>query len=74
VDQLRRGDSGIGMTDKQMDRLFEAFTQAETPTKRGFGGLGITRHFCGMMGGTLLVASEPGKGSILTMKLPGGCG
>ena len=68
------GDTGIGMTDEQMGRLFEAFAQAEKSTTRHFGGTGlglaITRHFCEMMGGTVLVESEAGKGSTFTMKLP----
>ncbi len=68
------GDTGIGMTDEQMGRLFEAFAQEEGSTTRQFGGTGlglaITRHFCEMMGGTVLVESEPGKGSTFTMKLP----
>ncbi|MCH9017718.1 MAG: GAF domain-containing protein, partial [Chloroflexi bacterium] len=67
-------DTGIGMNDEQMGRLFEAFTQAEASTSRRFGGTGlglaITRHFCEMMGGTVLVESEEGKGSTFTMKLP----
>ena len=68
------GDTGIGMTDEQMGRLFEAFAQAEGSTTRRFGGTGlglaITRHFCEMMGGMVLVESEAGKGSTFTMKLP----
>ena len=67
-------DTGIGMNDEQMGRLFEAFTQAEASTSRRYGGTGlglaITRHFCEMMGGTVLVESELGKGSTFTMKLP----
>ena len=67
-------DSGIGMNEEQMGRLFEAFSQAEASTTRRFGGTGlglaITRHFCEMMGGTVIVASELGQGSTFTMKLP----
>ena len=67
-------DSGIGMTDEQMGRLFEAFTQAEASTSRRYGGTGlglaITCHFCEMMDGTVLVESELGKGSTFTTKLP----
>ena len=67
-------DTGIGMNDEQMDRLFEAFAQAEASISRRFGGTGlglaITRHFCEMMGGTVLVESEEGKGSTFTMNLP----
>ena len=67
-------DTGIGMTEEQMGRLFQAFAQAEASTRRNYGGTGlglaITRHFCEMMGGTVLVESEEGKGSTFTMKLP----
>ena len=67
-------DTGIGMTEEQMGRLFEAFAQGEASTRRNYGGTGlglaITRHFCEMMGGTVLVESEEGKGSTFTMKLP----
>ena len=68
------GDTGIGMTDEQMGRLFEAFAQAEASIRRNYGGTGlglaITRHFCQMMGGTVLVESEAGRGSTFTMKVP----
>ncbi|MCI0844539.1 MAG: response regulator, partial [Chloroflexi bacterium] len=67
-------DTGIGMTEEQMGGLFQAFAQAEASTTRRFGGTGlglaITRHFCEMMGGSVIVESEPGKGSIFTMRLP----
>ena len=68
------GDTSIGMTDEQMGRQFQAFAQAEASNSGRFGGTGlglaITRHFCEMMGGTVLVESEAGKGSTFTMKLP----
>ena len=67
-------DSGIGMTDEQIGRLFRAFTQADSSTTRNFGGTGlgltITRHFCAMLGGSIEVKSEPGKGSTFTILLP----
>jgi len=67
-------DSGIGMTDEQMGRLFQAFTQADSSTTRNFGGTGlgltITRHFCAMLGGSIEVKSEPGQGSTFTILLP----
>jgi signal transduction histidine kinase/DNA-binding response OmpR family regulator len=67
-------DSGIGMTDRQMKKVFEAFTQADASTTRKYGGTGlglpITRHFCRMMGGEIEVKSESGKGSTFTVRLP----
>jgi len=67
-------DSGIGMTDEQMGRLFQAFTQADSSTTRNFGGTGlgltITRHFCAMLGGSIEVKSKPGQGSTFTIVLP----
>jgi len=67
-------DSGIGMTQVQMDKLFQPFTQADESTTRRFGGTGlglaISRRFCQMMGGDVSVTSEPGKGSTFTVHLP----
>jgi PAS domain S-box-containing protein len=67
-------DSGIGMTDEQMGRLFQAFTQADSSTTRNFGGTGlgltITKHFCAMLGGSIDVKSMPGQGSTFTILLP----
>ncbi|HVZ51337.1 MAG TPA: response regulator [Pseudolabrys sp.] len=67
-------DSGIGMSEEQMSRLFQAFTQADSSTTRNFGGTGlgltITKHFCTMLGGDIAVASESGKGSTFTIRLP----
>jgi len=67
-------DSGIGMTQEQMSRLFQAFTQADASTTRNFGGTGlgltITKHFCAMLGGSIDVKSVPGEGSVFTIDLP----
>jgi signal transduction histidine kinase/CheY-like chemotaxis protein len=67
-------DSGIGMTEEQMGRLFQAFTQADSSTTRNFGGTGlgltITKHFCAMLGGSIDVKSAPGQGSTFTIQLP----
>jgi signal transduction histidine kinase len=69
-------DTGIGMAAEQMSRLFEEFTQADSSTARQYGGTGlglaITRRLCQLMGGDVTVASEPGKGSVFTVRLPGG--
>ena len=71
---FRVRDSGIGMTPEQLDRVFDAFAQAEATTSRKYGGTGlglaITRRFCELMGGTIAVASEPGRGSVFTVRLP----
>jgi signal transduction histidine kinase/DNA-binding response OmpR family regulator len=67
-------DSGIGMTEEQMGRLFQAFTQADATTTRNYGGTGlgltITKHFCTMLGGSIDVTSKPGEGSTFTITLP----
>jgi len=67
-------DTGIGMTQEQLSMLFQAFTQAHTSTSRSFGGTGlglvITRQFCELMGGDVSVASEFGKGTTFTIRLP----
>jgi signal transduction histidine kinase len=67
-------DTGIGMTEEQLGRLFEAFSQAEASTQRQYGGTGlglaISRHFCRLMGGDLTVTSVYGQGSTFTVCLP----
>jgi len=67
-------DTGIGMTPDQLSRIFEAFMQADSSTTRKYGGTGlglpISRNFCRLMGGDLLVESEYGKGSTFTITLP----
>ena len=67
-------DTGIGMTEEQLGRLFEAFSQAEASTGSQYGGTGlglaISRHFCRLMGGDLTVESVHGEGSTFTVRLP----
>jgi signal transduction histidine kinase len=67
-------DTGIGMTEEQLGRLFEAFSQAEASTRSRYGGTGlglaISRHFCHLMGGDLTVASTYGHGSTFAVRLP----
>jgi len=69
-------DTGIGMSPEQQAKLFEEFTQADAATAQRFGGTGlglaITRKLARMMGGDVTVTSEPGKGSVFTVRLPGG--
>jgi signal transduction histidine kinase len=75
--ELAVADSGIGMTAEQQAKLFEDFTQADASTAQRFGGTGlglaISRKLARMMGGDVTVTSEPGKGSVFTVRLPG-CG
>ena len=67
-------DTGIGMTEEQLGRLFEAFSQAEASTRSRYGGTGlglaISRHFCRLMGGDLTVQSAYREGSTFTVRLP----
>ena len=69
-------DTGIGMTAEQQAKLFEEFAQADSSTARQYGGTGlglaITRKLARMMGGDVTVTSEAGKGSVFTVRLPGG--
>jgi two-component system, NtrC family, sensor kinase len=72
--EIAVADTGIGMTPEQQAKLFEEFTQADSSTARQYGGTGlglaITRKLARMMGGDVTVSSEPGKGSIFTVRLP----
>jgi GAF domain-containing protein len=72
--ELAVADSGIGMAAEQQAKLFQQFTQADSLTARRYGGTGlglaITRKLARMMGGDVTVTSEPGKGSVFTVRLP----
>ena len=69
-------DSGIGMTPEQLGRLFQPFTQADASTTRKFGGTGlgltISKRLAKLLGGDIVVASEPGTGSTFSFTLDGG--
>ena len=67
-------DTGIGMTEYQLNQLFKPFTQGDASTTKKYGGTGlglaITRHFCQMMGGDIEVQSKFEVGSTFTVWLP----
>ncbi|MEO6323166.1 MAG: response regulator [Thermoanaerobaculia bacterium] len=67
-------DTGIGMTEEQISRLFQAFSQADASTTRRYGGTGLglvlSKRFAQMLGGDVTVKSEFGKGSTFTLRLP----
>ena len=74
--ELAVADTGIGLTAEQQAKLFQEFTQADSLTARRYGGTGLglalSRKLARMMGGDVTVTSEPGKGSVFTLRLPGG--
>ena len=67
-------DTGVGMTEDQLGRLFQRFTQADSSTTRRFGGTGLglslTKAFADMLGGTVTVESSPGRGTTFALSLP----
>jgi len=71
---FRVRDSGIGMTQEQLAKVFDSFTQADASIAARYGGTGlgltITRKFCEMMGGSITVESEPSSGTTFTIRLP----
>jgi signal transduction histidine kinase len=71
-----RNSAPLALTAEQQAKLFQDFTQADSLTACRYGGTGldlaISRKLARMMGGDVTVASEPGKGSLFTVRLPGG--
>jgi signal transduction histidine kinase len=62
------------MSEEQLGRVFESFSQADTSISRRFGGTGlglsITKQYCEMLGGELMVQSVLNQGTTFTMKIP----
>ena len=71
---FRVRDTGIGMSPEQLSRLFQPFMQAESSTTKRFGGTGlglaITKHLAELMGGSVTVESELGRGTTFSVRLP----
>src|SRR5579859_506665 len=71
-------DTGIGMTEEQLGKLFKDFSQADSSTTRKYGGTGlglsISKRFAEMMGGNISVTSVMDKGSAFTVRIPAAVG
>jgi signal transduction histidine kinase len=67
-------DTGIGMTDEQLTRLFKPFVQADASTTRRYGGTGlgltISKQYCEMMGGSITAQSAADQGTTFTVRIP----
>ncbi|MBN1497611.1 MAG: SpoIIE family protein phosphatase [Spirochaetes bacterium] len=67
-------DTGIGIREEDLARIWSPFTQAEAPERRTSGGTGlglaITKHLVELHGGSIGAESEPGKGSVFSFELP----
>ncbi len=73
---VRVADTGVGMDQEHIDRLFIAFSQGDTSTTRRFGGTGlglrISKSLAEILGGDITVESTPGHGSAFTLRVPTG--
>jgi len=67
-------DTGIGITHQNLENIFDRFTQADSSTTRKYGGTGlglsISKKLAEIMGGCVIVESEPGKGSVFSFEIP----
>ena len=72
--ELAVSDTGIGLSEEQIGRLFQPFAQADVSTTRRFGGTGlglfICRQLADLMGGTVRASGVPGQGSCFALRIP----
>ncbi|MBW3618150.1 MAG: hypothetical protein KY446_10475, partial [Proteobacteria bacterium] len=72
--ELRVEDTGIGISEADLPKLFQYFGQATVSTQNRYGGTGLglalSQKFCDLMGGAITVKSEAGRGSCFTIRIP----
>jgi signal transduction histidine kinase len=71
INRIQVIDTGIGMSEEQLDKVFELFYRGESSNQSGKGiGMSLVKRFCDRFGWTITLDSEPGKGTVATVLLP----